>query len=85
MGVIKLLSRGLSMGWWRRQGGLGLFCHVESFFFFGESFDGVAEHGAGDGFEVFFEEAFYWGLVYFGGFAEHPAGGFVDEVLSVVY
>lgn len=48
------------------------------------AFDSVAEGGAGELVGVCAEEGVEGGEVYFADFAEHPAGGFVDEVVRVV-
>ena len=67
----------------RESGGGVAAGEPEAAFGGGEAFDGVAEGGGMEGGEVGGEEVAEGGGVPFSALAEHPADGFVHEVVGV--
>lgn len=57
--------------------------HVFTALLGGEFFDGIAEHGARHGGGMLIEESEQDAFGAFAGFAQHPAGGFVDQVFTI--
>ena len=62
---------------------LNLALQIALSFFFRKLFDSVSQHGARHFFIVRFQEAFFRLQMALADFAQHPAGGFMNQILPV--